>query len=810
MLPALRRLRPTLLDKYIAKEILPPFGLGLMLFTFILLLQQITILTGVLIARSADLPTILRVFLNLLPSIFAVTIPMAFLLGVLLAFGRLASESEIVALRASGVSPGLLLRPVLLLSLLASAATFYVMAVALPEANQSYRRIMFTLVVNKARSAIRPRVFTDDLLPGGQLLMYVTDIPASSGLWKDVFIHDVREPRTPAVILARTGRLVIDERARSVALYLEQGVRYSFDRDDAARDRRLAFRDHLVYLPEDAVFPRVSLSKGDREMTLGELNQRIGELLAQGRPEKDTWPYWVEVHKKFAIPLACVVFGLLGLGLSLGSRKEARSAAFALSIGIIFIYYVLIRLGEQAGDTGLLRPALSMWGADVVLGLAALALLWLNHREAAFDPLDPAHYDLRFIARGLGALVPRRGAAPAPVPGRPVPKNRPVVVVRIPRPSFRIFGLLDRHVARLYLGYLALVLLGFWSIFLLAHFLDLFDDIQQHRVKGAVVLRYYAYYSPNILNLISHVAVLVTTLTTLGVLARRNEITAMKAGGVSVYRASLPVLALGLLGSLLLFAAGEFLLPYTNREANKDFNVIKGRPPQSSSYYERRWILGSDGRFYNYDYLEERAASDQALPKRARPSEAISLHGLSVYDVDAKAWDLRDYLYAKKATWDGFTYALQDGWRRTWVPKPEVTLFRETRSREIEPPAYFQREDKDSDTLPFGELKAQIDALERRGLDVAKLRVQLHRKLAFPAVAVVMTLIGVPFAFTVARRGALYGIGIAIVIAIVYWASLGIFEALGNNGLLPPLLAAWSPNLLFGVAGAYLMLNLET
>ncbi len=806
MLPVLRRLRPTLLDKYIAKEILPPFALGLMLFTFILLLQQITILTGVLIARSADLSTILRVFLNLLPSIFAVTIPMAFLLGVLLAFGRLASESEIVALRASGVSPALLLRPVLLLSLLASAATFYVMAVALPEANQSYRHIMFTLVVNKARSAIRPRVFTDDLLPGGQLLMYVTDIPASSGLWKDVFIHDVREPRTPAVILARTGRLVIDERARSVALYLEQGVRYSFDRADASRDRRLAFRDHLVYLPEDAVFPRISLSKGDREMTLGELSQRIDDLLTQGRSEKETWPYWVEVHKKFAIPLACVVFGLLGLGLSLGNRKEARSAAFALSIGVIFIYYVLIRLGEQAGDTGLLRPALSMWGADVVLGLAALILLWLNHREAAFDPLDPGHYDLGFVWRGLRALVPREAPRPAAssVQARPAPV-RPVVVVRIPRPSFRVFGLLDRYVARLYLGYLLLVVAGFWSIFLLAHFLDLFDDIQQHRVKGAVVLRYYAYYSPNILHLISHVAVLVTTLTTLGVLARRNELTAMKAGGVSVYRATLPVLGLGLLGSLLLFAAGEFLLPYTNREASKDFNVIKGRPPQSSSYYERRWILGSDGRFYNYDYLEEGLA-----PPGARRSEAVTLHGLSVYDVDAKAWDLRDYLFAKKAAWDGVAYELQDGWRRTWAPVPAVTLFRETRSREIEAPSYFRREDKDSDTLPFGALKAQIDALEQRGLDVAKLRVQLHRKLAFPAVAVVMTLIGVPFAFTVARRGALYGIGVAIVIAIVYWASLGIFEALGNNGLLPPLLAAWSPNLLFGVAGAYLMLNLET
>jgi lipopolysaccharide export LptBFGC system permease protein LptF len=129
---------------------------------------------------------------------------------------------------------------------------------------------------------------------------------------------------------------------------------------------------------------------------------------------------------------------------------------------------------------------------------------------------------------------------------------------------------------------------------------------------------------------------------------------------------------------------------------------------------------------------------------------------------------------------------------------------------EIEPPSYFRREEKPSDTMGFAELRAYIASLEARGFDVAKLRVQLHRKLAFPMVGLVMTLLAVPFSFVVARRGALYGIGIAIVIAIVYWAVLGIFEALGNNGLLHPALAAWAPNLLFGAAGLYLILTLET
>src|SRR5512141_3274262 len=132
----LRLSRPRLIDRYIVREMLAPTGIGLLVFTFVLLIDQIPRLLAVLVARSADLPTIVRVFLNLLPSILAVTIPMAFLLGVLLAFGRLASDSEIVALRAVGVSPSGLLGPVMILAMAMTGLAFYVNAIALPAANQ--------------------------------------------------------------------------------------------------------------------------------------------------------------------------------------------------------------------------------------------------------------------------------------------------------------------------------------------------------------------------------------------------------------------------------------------------------------------------------------------------------------------------------------------------------------------------------------------------------------------------------------------------------------------------------------------------
>jgi LPS export ABC transporter permease LptG len=456
-----------------------------------------------------------------------------------------------------------------------------------------------------------------------------------------------------------------------------------------------------------------------------------------------------------------------------------------------------------------------MWGANLVLGALAIGLLWLTQREAAFDPLDPAHY------RSFVPTVRRHRPAPVPAGRAPQPgaAPRPVVVVRIPRLSLRFPSILDRYIARSWAANVALVLVAFVSIYFLGEFMDLIDDFQHNNVKPAVVVHYYAFHVWQIAFTVAPVAVVVGVLVTLGLLARRNEITAMKAGGISVYRAAGPVLGMGLLASLLLYGMQEWVLPVTNKVSAQGRNVIKGRPAQSSDQFDRRWVLAGDERVYNFDYIVERGSSEAQGVAEPRTGGEFSVYGFSIYDVDPATWELRERLFASRAAWNGAarSYDLERGWRRTTGERSSFQPFqpsgcgRSAGTRGADrAPLLLPREEKPSDTMGFGELRAYIASLESRGFDVARLRVQLHRKLAFPLVALVMTLLAIPFSFVVARRGALYGIGIAIVISIVYWAMLGTFEALGSNALLHPSLAAWAPNLIFGAAGLYAILTLET
>jgi LPS export ABC transporter permease LptG/LPS export ABC transporter permease LptF len=770
-------LRPTILDRYLLREVASPFLIGLVLFTFVLLVPHLADISDLLVGKSATWTVIGKLVFNILPSFLALTIPMAFLLAVLLGLGRLASESEIIAMQALGVSPLFLLRALLLLGLLATGATYYVHAFWVPDANQAYRETAFSLAISRARS-VKPRVFIEDLLPNRSL--YLTDVETGTGRWKDALIIDRLDAFHPRVWLARRGELSINREEKRVELALESGSAYSFDLVERKTYNVQRFTKGKFPIDFGQIFPNLPLSRGDREMTPDMLLREIARFEGEGNVAEAA-RYSVEYHKKYALSVVPLVFAVLGLALMLGGRRDSKSSAFGLAIAVIFLYYVLARLGEQAGDTRALPPAVGVWGANVILGILAVVLLFRARQEGTIDP-----FSFGGLSRRAASLFSFRGR----------PEARPVS-----RLSARLVGVLDRYIGREFLQMLSLSTVALLILPVLLEFMDLLDDVQQNRVKGATLASYFLYNMPYYLfDQILPMAVLIATLATYGILARQNEITAMKATGISLYRAAVPGLVIAALATALMFVGNDWLVPSYRRLAQREHDIIKGRPPRSNSALDRRMALGSDGRFYSYD---------QIAPS-ADPGSVI-FRGLSVLDIDPKTWTLREHLMADEVRWDGRVYELSRGFRRTFADGSVADRVIDTvRSAEIDPPTYFSRAERTADELSFTDLEAHIRSIEGLGLDGIPLRVGLHRKISYPAMCLVMAFVGLPFSTFVGRRGALFGVGLALFLAASYQVAFVFSEALGKYGYLPPMLAAWAPNLVFVGLGALLFLSLDT
>jgi LPS export ABC transporter permease LptG len=305
---------------------------------------------------------------------------------------------------------------------------------------------------------------------------------------------------------------------------------------------------------------------------------------------------------------------------------------------------------------------------------------------------------------------------------------------------------------------------------------------------------------PSMVYLMTPLSVLIAVLVTFGLLQKSNELTAMKATGVSLYRLIVPVIALSAMLSITLFVFDQFYLPHANKRQDALRNEIKGKPPQTYLNPQHKWIFGAHHEIFYYEFFD---------------SERNQFANLSVFELDPNAFALTSRTFASRVFWNDelSKWVFEQGWTRSLTPTQVAdyhTFDVRTFPSLDEPPNYFKKEVKQYSEMNFDELKAYIRELEQGGFDVVRLRVQLYKKLSFPLITLVMAILAVPFALSAGRQGALRGVATAIGIAVVYWLTSGLFEAMGNVNQLPAALAAWSPDLIFALAGGYFMLKVPT
>ncbi|MCH9648081.1 MAG: LptF/LptG family permease [Deltaproteobacteria bacterium] len=796
------------LDRYILREILGLLVLGFAVYTFLLLLQYLFSSAEMIIQRGLSVATVGKLLALVLPSSIVLTLPMALLFAILIAVGRFAADSELVALRASGVSLLSLYRPILLLSGLLAAINVYMMVSVLPHGNHALLQLNLKIMTQSVSQQVEPRIFHEQW---DDKVLYVFDIPPGQNRWKGVFLAQTSAGEANDIIVADWGEVRVDDQGERLILDLEGAVTHSADlrRPDTYTVSR---SDRLEIVLENSFtssrLSKISASKSVREMDLRELRRKVAD--PNTSPEMRNLTR-VQIQKNFSIPTACLVFGLLALPLGFNNRRGGKTAGFALSMLVIMVYWVLLSNGEEGARFGEVEPWIAMWTPNILFGALGLFLLIRRNSDKSLllSRVDRwIRQDMWAGLRAVGRWIQGRRqassarassarAASARQSGRQGGKQRRIVL-RLPRLHFRFASLIDRYIIGRYFWVFLMVLASCVLLYIIADLGENVDNILKNKVPRSVVLGYYKYLSLQILYDIAPIVVLITTLLTFSLLSRANELTAFKALGVSLFRLSLPAIGATVVVVLACAYLQTEILPASNERVAQMKNQIMGR--ETARTYrraDRQWLFGQ-GR-YVYNYL------------RFDP-EKPSLERLQVFEFDENN-QLSRRLLASRANFDGRGWVFEEGWKRSFSG-PLVTNYEPflepRRSDYPEVPDYFTAEIRPPKQMSYLELRSYIQELESRGEKVPELKVEQQLKISYPAICLVMVLLALPFAFRLGRQGALYGVGLAVVLGMAFLTVFIFFSTLGKAGILPPTIAVWSPNLIFTTLALYLFLGVKT
>lgn len=358
-----------IVDRYVLRELLVPFFLGLAVFTCVLLILRILKLTEMVVNRGVPLLQSLKLFSYILPAFLEVTVPMALILAILVAFGRLSSDSEIIALQASGIGLYRLMLPVGAFALGIAVLTLGLSLYVRPWGNHLLRTGLYELVKSRVSAGIRPKVFNDDF---AGLVLYVDRITPPGDSLHGILISDTRDPNAHNTVYARLGIVIPSEETQTLTLRLLEGGIYSASpRGTGYQATRFSAYDINLDLGV-ALAKLRPREKEPTEMTLDELRETITKKKAA---DQATFTERVEFHRKFSIPFACLVFAALGVPLGIRPTRSVHSRGFSVSLVLIFVYYLFLTLGQSLGERGTLAPALALWLPNLCLSAVAAWLL---------------------------------------------------------------------------------------------------------------------------------------------------------------------------------------------------------------------------------------------------------------------------------------------------------------------------------------------------------------------------------------------------------------------------------------------------
>ncbi len=805
------------IDRLMIREIVPPTALGFMTYTFMVVMRGIFNLIEQILVRGVAIKDALQVLLITLPHIVVLTIPMSFLFGVLLAVGRMNAENEIVAMQAGGIPARRLLRPIVALGVLLTMLNGYLFLVVIPGSGRELRELKVRLFAEaKNLGRIEPGVFHEQL---PNVLLYLRNADMDTGEWSDVLFFDSSDPAEERLTLAKRGRMVtagVDAKTTTGEMpeveqwiRLEEVVTHQFSKSDPETYRINRTRSQL-FRPDIGGGGTVRFRLGIRERDTMELISflRGGDLsssedsevsLEQGDTEIERRHAAVELNKRLAIPFACVVFAFLALPLGVGSRSGGRGRGFVVSVAVVLVYYLVANQGELMAMEGRVPPWLGIWLPNIVLMVVALYLMtrmgrWLGEREKAESPVSRI---FKTIRDWRAKRQQRRGN------GRTIEPHTGSIPIRLQRRRYaiRFPALFDRYITMRLLPPLLLVVFSTALLYVIGDLSSNIEDMARNNVPAGVILAYYANLVPQVFLDVTPFALMISVLILLTLLERQQEMTALKAAGISLFRLTIPILLVASVSAGSLWLLGEVVVPNSNREVQRLLDRIKGR--ETTRTYrasDRQWLLSRDSEsLYNFLRYDD-------------PSN--TLIRFTMFRVDENM-DLKFYLFSRRVRFFDGVWVADSGWFRQIFPDGTDEFKRISAPMKLEIPEgpdYFGQEYRRPSEMSVGELASYIRELVDSGYRPNKLIVRWHQKFAYPLSAFVMVLLALPFGLNRGGRRVttMQGVAVALMLGIAYFMSTALFGRLGEVDVLPPVIGAWAPVVLAVLFAINRMTTLRT
>ena len=758
------------IERYVWRTIVPYFFLAWFLLTAILLLQQASRFSDVLFGAQIPSSLISELLVALLPNILAFTSPMALFTGVMIGLGQMQGESELIAMRAAGVSNFKILKPALLLGFLLTILTLYINFEGVPKSAQLVRQVGVKAALAKLESPLEPGVFNNEI---PKYVIYTREGNREKGVWERVFIHAREKNGQVRLITAKSGK--IDSAGDQSELVLQDAVVTTLGGKQIALERVNSLRVALEMGRRQLLDKLQKAERAPEEMGLNELAAFASQK--NGKERRDAEVLW---HRRVSLAGAPLVFAFLGVALSLRYARGGRGFNGILALLVLVCYYLISLFFEQMSRTGSIPVFLGSWTAPTLAFLFSLRLLLKGFRKSPFAFLNFGANDVLFPLR----IFSRQSAGGF--------KNKREQSLR-----FDLSRLLNRDMIIDLLKYFAFATGGLLFLYLIFTSFELWRFAAAAPSGFQILGKYLLYISPIVVFQVAPSALLLAILFAYGIRSKRSEIIAWSAAGQNVFRLLFPAFFLSGLIGWGAWTLQENVLPQTNMRQDMLRAQLKGGAATVSQ--EGRFWFAAPDKIYSF-----------VTDKNNQTNQTAQLKEVEIYDFGGGGFHLKRLTRSDQGSWASGNIQLnrtqQVEWENNLVEienkdgLQSIAVEEGVGELSLSGSKFFYASLSDLKER----LKTADSVSEKR-----RLRVALQKHFTVIVLPLIIVLFSAPFAVTFGRRGGNGKANLSLVNVFGIWlgfmALSAFFEQLGYSGFLADYIAAWAPILILTSIGAYFL-----